>query len=184
MVGPAASRGEVGGSCGVRVKVLTPTPRTPTGPMAENTAIADTICRTIDLGVTITGAALDGQDRTHLYCELLAPDDRCPGCGAAGRLRDHVHREVADLPIVGHPTRLHLQVPRYRCESTACDQSIFRADIGDIVAPRPQVPRRTTAWMLRRMIVDKMSVTAWGTPVRDGEPCTVLAVAQGGLAKL
>ena len=62
-VGAAASRGEVGGSCGVRVKVLTPTPRTPTGPMAENTAIADTICRTIDLGVTITGAALDGQDR-------------------------------------------------------------------------------------------------------------------------
>ena len=152
--------------------------------MAENTAIADTICRTIDLGVTITGAALDGQDRTHLYCELLAPDDRCPGCGAAGRLRDHVHREVADLPIVGHPTRLHLQVPRYRCESTACDQSIFRADIDDIVAPRTQVTRRTTAWMLRRMIVDKMSVTAWGTPVRDGEPCTVLAVAQGGLAKL
>ena len=85
--------------------------------MAENTAIADTICRTIDLGVTITGAALDGHDRTHLYCELLAPDDRCPACGAAGRLCDHVHREVADLPLVGHPTRLHLQVPRYRCET-------------------------------------------------------------------
>lgn len=136
--------------------------------MAENTAIADTICRTIDLGVTITGAALDGQDRTHLYCELRAPDDRCPGCGAAGRLRDHVHREIADLPIVGHPTRLHLQVPRYRCESTACDQSIFRADIDDIVAPRTQVTRRTTAWMLRRMIVDKMSVTAVAAAVGLG----------------
>lgn len=36
----------------------------------QRSAIADTICRTIELGVTITDAALDGEDRTHLFCEV------------------------------------------------------------------------------------------------------------------
>ena len=74
----------------------------------QRSAIADTICRTIELGVTITGAALDGEDRTHVFCEVLEPKNTCPGCGRPGRLRDHIDREVADLPIVGHPTRLHI----------------------------------------------------------------------------
>ena len=126
----------------------------------QRSAIADTICRTIELGVTITDAALDGEDRTHVFCQVLAPQDGCPRCGQAGRLRDHVDREVADLPIVGHPTRLHVKVPRYACTNAGCATSVFRADISSIVAPRAQVTRRTTAWIMRRMIVDKMSVTA------------------------
>lgn len=36
--------------------------------------IADTICRTVELGVTITGAAVDAEDRTHIFCEVLDPD--------------------------------------------------------------------------------------------------------------
>lgn len=105
----------------------------------QRSAIADTICRTIELGVTITDAALDGEDRTHLFCEVLAPKSSCPRCERAGRLRDHVDREVADLPIVGHPTRLHLRAPRYACENGACGQGIFRADISAIVAPHDRV---------------------------------------------
>ncbi|OLT45899.1 ISL3 family transposase, partial [Gordonia sp. CNJ-863] len=85
-----------------------------------------------------------------------------------GRLRDHVDREVADLPIVGHPTRLHLRVPRYACENGACGQGIFRADISAIVAPRAAVTRRTIAWILRRMILDKMSVSAVAASVGLG----------------
>ena len=126
----------------------------------QRSAIADTICRTIELGVTITDAALDGEDRTHVFCQVLAPQDGCPRCGQAGRLRDHVDREVADLPIVGHPTRLHVKVPRYACTNAGCATSVFRANISSIVAPRAQVTRRTTAWIMRRMIVDKMSVSA------------------------
>ena len=128
--------------------------------MTQRSAIADTICRTIELGVTITDAAVDGQDRTHLFCQLLDPKNMCPSCGQAGQLRDHVDREVADLPIVGHPTRLHLTVPRYTCGNDACATSVFRADLGAIVAPRAQVTRRTTTWIMRSMICDKMSVTA------------------------
>ncbi|MDL9939055.1 transposase family protein, partial [Gordonia sp. ABSL1-1] len=105
----------------------------------QRSAIADTICRTIELGVTITDAALDAEGRTHLFCQLLDPKAACPACGETGRLRDHVDRDVADLPIVGHPTRLHLRVPRYTCDNTDCPTAIFRADISAIVAPRAAV---------------------------------------------
>ena len=137
----------------------------------QRSALADTICRTTDLGVTITDAAIDAEDRTHLFCGLRAPNSTCPGCGSVGRLRDHVDREVTDLPIVGHPTVLHLTVPRYVCGNSDCATTIFRADISSIVATRSAVTRRTTTWILRAMICDKMSVTAvaaavglsWGT---------------------
>ncbi len=43
--------------------------------MTEPTSyVADTICRTVELGVTITGAAVDAQDRTRLWCQVLGPD--------------------------------------------------------------------------------------------------------------
>ena len=41
-------------------------------------AIADTICRTIGLGVTITDTAFDGEDRTHGFCQVLGSDLRLP----------------------------------------------------------------------------------------------------------
>ncbi|QTI67932.1 ISL3 family transposase [Gordonia polyisoprenivorans] len=128
--------------------------------MTQRSAIADTICRTIELGVTITDAAIDGEDRTHLFCQLLDPKDRCPACERPGRLRDHVDLELADLPIVGHPTRLHVQVPRHTCVNAACATSVFRADLTSIAAPRAQVTRRTTTWIMRAMISGKMSVKA------------------------
>ncbi|MBR7540495.1 transposase family protein, partial [Mycobacterium tuberculosis] len=77
------------------------------------------------------------------------------GGGGRGRRRDHSGRAVADLPIVGHPTRLHISVPRYLCDNPDCPTTIFRVDISTIVAPRAQVTRRTTTWILRAMIVDK-----------------------------
>lgn len=110
--------------------------------MTQRSAIADTICRTTELGVTITDASIDDEDQTHLFCQLTEPQDVCGRCGVAGRLRDHVEREVTDLPIVGHPTRPHLRVPRYTCVTSNCATSIFRADLGAIVAPRSQVTRR------------------------------------------
>lgn len=128
--------------------------------MTQRSAIADTICRTIELGVTIVDAAIDSEDRTHLFCQVLDPKDACPRCGAAGRLRDHVDREVTDLPIAGHPTRLHLKVPRYACGNAECAGSVFRADIAAIVAPRAQATRRTTAWIMTRLVCEKMSVKA------------------------
>jgi transposase len=63
--------------------------------------VADTIIRTVELGVRIVDAALAGQ-ATVLWCEL--PTDgpgRCPGCGIAGTYRDSTERRVSDVPWSG-----------------------------------------------------------------------------------
>ena len=92
---------------------------------ATASLIADTICRTVELGVTINDAAVAGEF-THLFCSPAVLDPVCAECGGAGRLRDHVERKVTDLPIVGHPTRLHVRVPRFTCDNTECDTTIFQ----------------------------------------------------------
>ena len=82
--------------------------------------VADTIVRTVELGVTITDAAVDG-DVTVVFCNLLDDGRRhCPGCGGEGLYRDTVVRKVTDVPVVGHPLRLRVRVPRYRCTTTDC----------------------------------------------------------------
>jgi len=70
--------------------------------------VADTIVRTVELGVTITDAAVDG-DVTVLFCTLLDDGQRqCPGCGKDGSYRDTVICNVTDVPVVGHPLRLRV----------------------------------------------------------------------------
>ncbi|MDD7586012.1 MAG: hypothetical protein SPK00_05830 [Corynebacterium glucuronolyticum] len=66
--------------------------------------IIDTICHTAELGVTITGAAENG-DVTVIEAEPVEPINECPTCGQPGVFRDHVIRSLVDLPIVGYPTR-------------------------------------------------------------------------------
>ncbi|GAA4408732.1 ISL3 family transposase [Tsukamurella soli] len=128
--------------------------------MSEPTSslLADTICRTVELGVSIVDAAVDEQF-THLWCRLTTPDPRCPSCGRPGRLRDHVQRELTDLPVVGHPTRLHVHVPRYLCQNTDCATDIFRANIEHLAPPRLSVTRRVRRWILQRLAYDRMSIT-------------------------
>ena len=121
-------------------------------------AVVDTICRTTELGVTITDAAIDAQDRTHIWCTVLDPDPHCGACGIAGRLRDHTERVVTDIPAAGHPVLLRISVPRFVCETTDCPRSIYRADITTMVEPRAVMTRRCTRWILQRIAIDKMSV--------------------------
>ena len=45
--------------------------------------------RTIELGVTITDAAVD-EKVTTIFCAPVARDPRCPDCGREGRYRDTV----------------------------------------------------------------------------------------------
>uniref|UniRef100_UPI00190F4DE5 transposase family protein n=1 Tax=Dietzia lutea TaxID=546160 RepID=UPI00190F4DE5 len=86
---------------------------------ATASLLADPSAATVELGVTITDAAVAGEF-THLFCASVSLDPVCGDCGVAGRLRDHVERRVTDLPIVGHPTRLHVRVPRFICENAEC----------------------------------------------------------------
>ena len=92
------------------------------------TLVADTICRTAELGLTITDAA-DAGELTVIHDDPVTSSDRCPGCGHAGRLRDHVVRRLTDLPVVGFPTRLHVRVPRFKCLNQACAQRIYQAEL-------------------------------------------------------
>ena len=75
--------------------------------------VADTICRTAEIGLAITGAA-DAGPLTIIEATPVAVTGVCPDCGQPGKLRDHITRRLVDLPVVGFPTRLHVKVPRFR----------------------------------------------------------------------
>ena len=78
--------------------------------------------RTIELGVTITDAAVD-EKQTRILCSPVARDPRCPDCGATGRYRDTVTRPLTDLPVAGYPLVLRVAVPRYRCLTPQCGRA-------------------------------------------------------------
>lgn len=128
--------------------------------MSEPTClVADTICRTVELGVAITGAAI-ADELTWIDCRPVQHDPTCPQCGAPGRLRDHVERVLADLPVVGHPTRLRVRVPRFTCADERCEVTVFRQRIDRVAAPKAATTRRCARWILQRLAIDKMSVSA------------------------
>ena len=53
--------------------------------------VADTICRTAEIGLTITGAA-DAGNITVIDATPVAVSNACPECSRPGKLRDHVLR--------------------------------------------------------------------------------------------
>ncbi len=143
--------------------MLTPYRLPPGSPVSEPTSlpaavVADTIVRTVELGVTITDAALDG-DVTVVFCTQL--DDgqhQCPGCGSEGRYRDTVIRTVTDVPVVGHPLRLRVRVPRCRCTASTCDREVF-AHTTDRLAHRGwSITRRCARYICRRLMIDRATV--------------------------
>jgi transposase len=101
----------VGDDSGSYTRPSTP----PRLPVPEATAcppsvVADTIMRTIELGVTITDAAVD-ERQTTIFCSPVARDPRCPDCGTEGRYRDTVTRPLTDLPVAGYRLVLRVAVP-------------------------------------------------------------------------
>ena len=126
---------------------------------ATASLIADTICRTVELGVTITSAALDGE-LTRLFCSPAIVDPTCPECEVAGTLRDHVERKVTDLPIVGYPTKLQIRVPRFTCNNAECELKIFQQRMPLLAQARAKTTGRCTRWILQRLAVDRTSVSA------------------------
>ncbi len=122
--------------------------------------VADTIIRTVELGVRITDAAVDGET-TVLWCELLTDGPgACPGCGLVGVYRDTVERRVIDVPVVGHPLQLRVRLPRYRCVHDGCVREIFAHDSSRLARPGASSTRRCAAYVLRRLAVDKATVAA------------------------
>lgn len=91
--------------------------------------IADTICQTAWLGLMITNAA-DGGDVTIIDAVAVDPINQCPACTQPEVKRDHVIRELGDLPVVGFPTRLRVRLPRYLCVNQACERKDFPGWVG------------------------------------------------------
>jgi transposase len=121
--------------------------------------VADVICRTLELGLSITGARVDEHDRTVIEARPTDTEGFCPACGAQGVLRDHVVRELVDVPVAGHPTRLRVRVGRFRCVHDECQTKIFQQRLR-AAAPGAKTTTRCTRWILQRLAVDKMSVAA------------------------
>ena len=111
--------------------------------------IADTIMRTIELGVTITDAAVD-EKVTTIFCAPVARDLRCPDCGREGRYRDTVIRPLTDLPVAGYRWCCGLRC-RGTCATPACGRAVFNQDLGKLAAPRASTTRRCAryVWLLQ-----------------------------------
>ncbi|WP_019160093.1 transposase family protein, partial [Brevibacterium senegalense] len=121
--------------------------------------VADVICRTLELGIHITGARITDEDVTVIEAAPREPFGFCPDCGAEGRLRDHVIRKLTDVPITGHPTRLHVRLPRYQCVLAGCRRTIFQHHL-DAAEPGAKTTKRATTWILKRLVRDQMSISA------------------------
>lgn len=121
--------------------------------------VADTIMRTIELGVTITDAAVDDA-QTTIFCVPVTRDPRCPDCGHDGRYRDTVERPLTDLPVAGYPLVLRVAVPRYRCLTAQCGRAVFNQDLGKLAAPRSSTTRRCARYVLRRLMIDRTTISA------------------------
>ena len=143
--------------------------------------VADTIVRTVELGVRITDAAIAGET-TVLWCELLTDGPgRCPGCGLVGAYRDSVERRVTDVPVVGHPLELRVRLPRYRCVHGGCDREVFAHDSSRLARPGWSTTRRCAGFVLRRLAIDKATISAVARELgRSWDTVNAIAVAATG----
>jgi len=107
----------------------------------------------------ITGASIGAGQVTIIQAQPRQGLPFCPTCGAEGVLRDHVVRALTDIPVAGHPTRLHVRLPRYRCTGAGCGQKIFQQRL-DCAQTGAKTTNRCTRWILQRLAIDKMSVRA------------------------
>jgi transposase len=127
----------------------------------------DSFCRLDRLGLTVTGQQV-GDERAVLRCRVLEADDWCRRCGAQGRLRDTVVRELAHVPFGWRPTVLHVRVRRYSCAECG---HVWRQDTTKAAAPRAKLSRHAVLWALKSVVVDRLSIarvaaalgTSWHT---------------------
>ena len=115
--------------------------------------------RTVELGVTITDAAVE-DTTTTILCSPVRRDPRCPDCGRDGRYRDTVTRVLTDLPVAGYPLLLRVAVPRYRCMTADCGRVVFCQDLGKLAIQRSSTTRRCARYVLRRLMIDRTTISA------------------------
>ena len=123
--------------------------------------MADTIIRTVELGVRITDAAVAGETTVVWSRAARRRAGSLPGLrDQAGTYRDTVERRVSDVPVVGHPLELRVRVPRYRCVHDGCVREVFAHDTSRLARPGASTTRRCARFILRRLMLDKATVVA------------------------
>ena len=80
--------------------------------------------------------------------------------------RDTVERRVTDVPLVVNTLQLRVQLPRYRCIHDTCVREIFAHYSSLLARPSASTTRRCAAFILRRLAVDKTTVTAVARELR------------------
>jgi transposase len=68
-----------------------------------------------------------------------SPTAFCPSCGtASSRVQSRYTRTLRDLPSVGRPIRLIMQVRRFFCKKSTCAQKIFVERLPELCHPHAQ----------------------------------------------
>ena len=68
---------------------------------------------------------------------------------------------------MGFPTRLHVRVPRFTCTNPTCSRKTFQASL-PCADDGAKMTHRVTRWILQRLAVDRMSVTATAKALGGG----------------
>lgn len=128
--------------------------------------VADTMCRTTELGLAITHAYAE-EAITHMCAYPVRVDSRCPACRKVGRLRDHRVKTVVDIPAFGHPVRVHIRCPRYCCTNDACGRKIFQPRLA-CCSSTCKLTCRAIAWIEKKLACDHHSISAIARPLAIG----------------
>jgi transposase len=126
----------------------------PEATVCPPSVVADTIMRTIELGATITDAAVD-EKTTTIFCTPAARDGWCPACGGEGQRHSTADRSAGRrLPAGATGSRAPL--------------SLHNAGVRPCgVQPRPRQTgrpaggrRRCARYVLRRLTIDRATIAA------------------------
>ena len=78
-----------------------------------------------------------------LTLRTTSPTASCPSCGTvSSRIQSRYTRKLRDLPTVGRPILLILQVRRFFCKRSTCAQKIFVERLPDLCRPHAQRTKR------------------------------------------
>ena len=89
------------------------------------------------------GTAAELDERLLLSVERRRPGGCCSRCGRPSRAgHGRYRRRPADLPSLGRPVRLDLEVRRLRCANPACPRRTFAERVPSLVIPRARRTRR------------------------------------------
>ncbi|MCL1800554.1 MAG: ISL3 family transposase [Promicromonosporaceae bacterium] len=113
-------------------------------------------CGLDNLGLKATGQLLTDK-HAKILCEVDQGDEFCKQCGALGKVRDTVKRELAHTPLGWRPTKLVLNIRRYQCRD--CHR-VWQQDTSAAAEPRAKISRAGVWWGLFGVSVNHLAMAS------------------------